>query len=174
MVDVTHDRDDRRATNQILGVVFHLIDDLLDIRIGHAHNLVTELLDNQLRGIGINRLRLGRHDTVVHQRLHNIRHPLGHPNSQFRDRNRLWQGHVAVNLFALRRHTHRLRPGAVLLALHRRHRSLTTTCTARHRIIQRQLARAAVIFPTAWLGLGVILATVRFFTIRVAWGGTWA
>ena len=55
MVNVTHDRDDRRATHQILGVVFHLIDDLLDIRIGHAHNLVTELLDNQLRGIGINR-----------------------------------------------------------------------------------------------------------------------
>ena len=105
---------------------------------------LAKLLDDQLGGVCIDGLVLCDHHAVVHQRLDDLADLFGHAVGQLADHDRLGHLHVADDLFALLRATHRLLTCALLLALHGGHGFLTATL-ARKRLIQRQLARAAAI-----------------------------
>ena len=101
VVNVAHDRDDRRTILQILVLVFRRVDHMLHVSIGNADNLVAKFFDDQFRCIGVDRLVLRRHDAVGHQRLHNVRNTFGHPVGQLDNGDRLGKLHVAHYLFTL-------------------------------------------------------------------------
>ena len=67
MVHVAHNGDNRRTSCQITLVIDFLGNDILNIRIRNANDLVSEFFDNQFGRVGINRLVLRCHDAVGHQ-----------------------------------------------------------------------------------------------------------
>ena len=119
MVNVTHDRDDRRTTLKVFVLVLDLVDDVFHIRVRDALNLVTELFDDEFRRICVNRLVLRCHDAVLHQSFHNVRHTFGHAVGKLTNHDGFWQLHGTNNLFAFDIPTHCLLTGALLLTLHR-------------------------------------------------------
>lgn len=163
VVNVTHDRDDRRPRFQIFGLVLDLVDHLFNVGVGHAVHGVAEFFDDQLGCIGVDGLVLSDHHTHLHQRFDNIAHTLGHTVGQFGYDNGLGQVDGARDLFTLDRTTHRFLTCALLLALHRSHGPLTATFATGQGLVQRQLARAAAIVGTlvtgrALVGVAVFLA----------------
>ena len=73
MIDVTHDRDDRR-TRDLLALRFTHVRDQLAlgvVGIG-THRNVAEFFDGQRRGVVIDRLGDGRHDAHLEQRLDHV------------------------------------------------------------------------------------------------------
>ena len=83
MVNVAHDRDDRRTVHKIFWIIFDLFDHILNVRIGNADNLVAKFLDDKFSGVGINRFVLGNHHTAVHQRLDDFANTFSHTVGQF-------------------------------------------------------------------------------------------
>ena len=119
---------------------------------------MAEFLDDEFRGIGVDRLVLRDHHAVLHQRLDHIPDPFSHPVGQFRDHDDLGQLHVAHDLFALLHTTHRLLARAFLLALHRGHGFLPSAFAARERLIERKLARTAdILTATALAAAGLLI-----------------
>ena len=121
MVNVTHDRDDRRAWLEIFRTINHLVNHVLNIRIRYAHNFVAKFFHDQLGCILVDSLVLSHHHAHLHQGFHNICDALGHTVGQLLHHDRIGHLHVANNLFALNSPTHRFLTGTFLLALHRCH-----------------------------------------------------
>src|SRR6056297_753339 len=158
-IDVTHDRDDRWARFQILGIVLDLLDHVLDVRVRHACHAVAEFLDDQFRSIRINGLILCDHDTALHQRLDHIGDALCHSIGQFGHGDCLGQLHVAHDLLAVLRSAHGFLARALLLALHCGHGFLPSAFTARKRLIQGQLAGTAVPAVVAGAAAAALIVT---------------
>ncbi len=163
VVNVAHDRDDRRTAFQIFGLVFFGVDHVFDVCVRHTDNVVTELVDDQFSGIRVNGLRLRCHDAVGHQRLHNVCDLFGHPVGKLADHDGLGQLHVADDLFTLNGLAHGLLAGAFLLTLHLRHGPLTATFATTQRLIQGQLAGATAIIG---LALTALVTVVLFLAGR--------
>ncbi len=126
VVDMAHDRDDRRARCQVVVRVLDRVDDLLDVGIRHTHRLVAEFLDHQFGGVGVDGLVHRDHHAHLHQGLDHIGGPFGHTVGKFRDDDGFRQLHVAHLLFGLVAQTQRLLAGLFLLALDRGKAALAT------------------------------------------------
>ena len=163
VVDVAHDRHDRRARRQIFVAVQNLVDDLFDIAVGNADRTVTEFLDHQFGGIGIDGLVHRHHHAHFHKRFDDICGAFRHAVRQFLNHDGLGKLHVAHHLFGAHVQAQRLLAGLFLLALHRGKAACPPAFTGQ-RLVQRQLAGAAHVFATLGLGLGV---TVALFALPV-------
>ena len=157
---MTHDRDHRRATNQITLVINFDLDHVFNVSVGNANYTVAEFLDDQLSCISVDRLVLRDHQAAVHQRLNNGAGFLGHTERKFRHHNRWWQLYITDDLFALDIATHCLCTGAVLLALHLRHGALTAAFAPTHRLIDSQLTGTAAVFILTVLLVGFLAVTL--------------
>ena len=144
VVDVAHDRDDRRARFQIFGLVLDRINHLFHVGIRHAHSLVAEFVDDEFGGIGVDGLVARDHHAHLHERLHHVCAALGHTVGQFRDHDGFGKLHFADHFLGALRAAHGFLPSFFLLALHRGERALTPVPT-RERVVQRELTRAAVV-----------------------------
>ena len=140
---------------------------MFDIGVRHAHSLVSEFLDHQFGGIGVDGLVHRHHHAHLHQGLDHVGGTFGHPVGQFLHDNGFRQLHVAHLLFGLLAKAKRLCAGAFLLALHRGHGALAPAAFARQRRVQRQLARAAASAIVAGLALVAVVA----FPVGLARGG---
>ncbi len=167
MVDVAHDRYDRRAGLQVFGAVLDRVDHLFHVGIRHTHRLVAELLDHQFGGVGVDGLVHGDHQAHLHQRLDHIGGTFGHAVGQLRHNDGFRQLHVAHLLFGLVAHAQRLGAGLFLLAPHRRHRTLAAAFAVQ-RLVQRQFAGAAVVLDLALAGAVVRGGAVVTFAVRLA------
>ena len=176
VVDVAHDRDDRRARQQGVVGILHGVDDLLDVGIGHADSLVAEFLDHQFGGVGVDGLVHRDHHAHLHERLDHVGRAFGHPVGKFRDHDGFRQLHVAHLLFGLVTQAQRLLSGLFLLALDGSHAALTATFV-RDRVRQGQLARAAAFVARALcttvgavvlLAVGLARREARFRASRAA------
>ena len=98
VVDMAHDRDDRGARLQHVGLVGLAAHADLDVGFGDAAHPVAEFGDDQLGGVGVDRLVDRRHHAHAHQRLDHVGAALGHAVGQFLDRDRLGDDDVAHDL----------------------------------------------------------------------------
>ena len=73
VVDVSHDRHNRRPRLELVGFVDLALQPDLDIGGAHAPDIVPELHRQEFRGIGIDGMIDGGHDPHPHQRLDDIR-----------------------------------------------------------------------------------------------------
>ena len=154
VVDMAHDRDDRRAVDQILGRVVRGGDHLLHVRIRDADDAVAELLDDDLGSICVDDLVLRDHHSALHKGLDHGGDALGHAVGQFGDDDRLGQADVAHHLL-LDRVAAALAALPLLLAPHGGERPLPSPLAAGERLVDGQLATATF----AALGLaGLVLA----------------
>ena len=101
VINVTHDGHDRCARLKIFFLVFNIINDVFDIGVRDAHNLMAKLFNNQFGGIGIDHLVLGRHDTVGHQGFHYVCNALRHAVGQFGHHNGFRQLNITHDLFTV-------------------------------------------------------------------------
>ena len=99
VVDVAHDGDDGRARLQFGRIVRNAEHAFFDIRLGDAPHRVTKLLGDQLGGIGVDRVRAGRHVALLHEQPHHVDGALGHAIGQFLDGDRFGNRHFADDLF---------------------------------------------------------------------------
>ncbi len=171
VVHVAHDGDHGGARLQVFVLVRNCVNHILDIRIADADDLVTEFLDDEFGGIGVDGLVLGDHHAIVHQRLDHIADTFGHTVGQFADNDGFRKLHVADNLFALLRTAHGLLPGAFLLALHRGHGFLTTAFATGKCLIQRQFSATATAIVTALATTFAIVAVGAFGLARRLFDG---
>ena len=165
VVHMAHHGDDRRTGLQILVLVLDRVDHVFHVGIGHAHDAVAEILDDQFSSIRVDRLVLRHHHAVLHQRLDHIGHALGHPVGQFRYDDGLGHLNVTHDLFARIRPAQSFLAGAFLLALHRGERTLTPALATSQRLIERELAGAAAVVA-GHLAAGFALALLAFDLAR--------
>ena len=99
VIDMAHDRHDRRTRHEILAGVRRIEEPFLDIGFGDPLHGVTEFLGDELRRIGVDHVGDLRHLALLHQKLDDIDAALRHPAGEFLDRDRLGQDHVACELF---------------------------------------------------------------------------
>src|SRR6056297_1290693 len=158
VVDMAHDRDHRRTRLQILVLVLVGDDGLLDVGLRDAHDVVPELLDQQLRRLGVERVVDRDHRAVLEQRLHQVRGALGHAVGELLHRDRVGHVHVAHDLLALLAAA-ALTLLTLLLAAHRGERALTPALVVAGGAGDGQLAGA----PTL---VGAGLAASRAAAIR--------
>jgi hypothetical protein len=144
VIDVTHDRHHRRPRRQLALVLGRLLHDhVLDVRLGDALHAMAELLDDERRGLGVDRLVLRRHDPVLEQRLDHRGRALGHAVGELLHRDRVGDAHVAHHLLALAGMARHLALLALLAALQRGEAALAAALVGRVR--DGQLARAAAV-----------------------------
>jgi len=101
MVDVTHDRDDRRTRSRRAFVVGTIEEALLHVGFGDTLDGVAEFLGNQLRGVGVESVGQGHHTTLAHQKLDHVDGALRHAARQLLDRDGFRQDDFACDLFFL-------------------------------------------------------------------------
>ena len=95
VVDVAHDGHHRRPRPQILGPVLDALEADLDVGLADPLGLMAELGDQQLRGVGVERLVDGRHDAHLHQLLDDIGAAHRHAVGELGHGDRLGQHHLA-------------------------------------------------------------------------------
>ena len=78
VVDVTHDGDDGRTRLEVVVVIVHAFEADLDVGFRHAFNGVAELLDDQLRRVGIEHVRRPDEFALLHHEFHDVRLALAH------------------------------------------------------------------------------------------------
>ncbi len=99
VIDMAHDGDDGRPRDQRFGLVALIAAQSdLDVGLGDAADLVAELGDDDLGGVGVDRLVDGRHHAHADERLHHVGAALGHAVGQFLHRDVLGHHHVAHDL----------------------------------------------------------------------------
>ena len=168
VVHVAHDRDDRRARLQVLGLVLDGMDDLFHVGVRHADGAVAEFLDHQFGGVGVDGLVGRDHHAHLHQRLDDIGRAFRHAVRQLADDDGFGQLHVAHLLFGTLHLAHRLGARLFLLALHRSKAALAPALAPGQGLGQRQAARAAA-FLGLRLGLGIAVAAgVATVAVRAA------
>ena len=124
VVDMAHDRHDRRARLQILGVVVGADETFLDIGLRDAPRRMPELLGDELGRVGIDHIGDLMHLAVLHQIFDDVDAALGHAVGEFLDGDDFGDHHVALNL-GLRLRTGDLLLLALLAALQRGKAALT-------------------------------------------------
>ena len=82
VVDMAHDGDDGRPRFEGRWVVDVAAQAQLDVRIADPAQAMTEFVDDQFGGIGIQALVDRRHDPHLHQRLDDVRAALSHAAGQ--------------------------------------------------------------------------------------------
>ena len=88
VIDMAHDRDHGRPGDQGVVVVDLALEPDFDVGLADTLHLVAELLDHQLRGIRVDRLRDGGHRAHFHQTLHHLGAAHGHPAGELLDGDR--------------------------------------------------------------------------------------
>ncbi len=167
VVDVTHDRHDRSAEFQSR-IVDILVSDKadFDVRFRNALRRVTEFLNDQLGGIGVDDVGDLMHRALLHQILDEVDGALRHAVRQFLDRDGFGYDHLARDFLARLLDTHRLQLFLLALAFQRGERTdlsfaveirdrqlLTLTaviveldCRARHLHAARTALAAVILF----------------------------
>ena len=140
VIDMTHDRDNRRACLQSFGRIDILIVDNVDIGIGHAGDVVAKFGDQQFRRILIDRLRQGDGHAHLEQRLHKVGTALCHAVGKFLHGNGLRNADIAY-LLDCRATLHVAALFLFASALQRRKRTSTGTFAIVERSAHGQLAR---------------------------------
>ena len=158
VVNVAHDRHDRRAGDAVFICIRDRFDRLLHVGIRHSNRLVAKLFDHQFGGVGVDGLVQRHHHAHFHERFDNVCPAFSHTVGQLADHDDFGQLHVAELLFRLVAKAHRLVAGLFLLALHRGKAARAPAFTI-HGRRQRQLARTTTFVA---LGLGVALALFAF------------
>ena len=87
VVHMAHHSHDRRARAEIVVVVRRTGKPFLDVALRDAGHAMPELLNHEFGGIGIDRLRRGRPDAVLHQHANHVDGARGHPVGKFADQN---------------------------------------------------------------------------------------
>ena len=125
VIDMAHDGDDRRADQQLGVGVDRAFQAQLDVRFGHAPHAVAEFCHHQLGGVGIERLRHGRHDAELHQGLDDLGRAGGHAIGEFLHGDLFWQNDVThdFHLIGAQPLQFRLAAFAFALAAHRGERA---------------------------------------------------
>ena len=149
VIDMTHDRDDRRTRLQrLLGIVDRVVGQIL-VDIADARQVVAELRDEQLGGILVDRLRHGDGHAHLEQRLDEVGTLLSHAVGEFLHGDCLGDDHVA-DLLGLR--LARTTGATTLLltrTLQRGERSSACTIAIAERAVDGELARGATIVALA-------------------------
>ncbi len=83
VVDVTHDRHDRRPRLHVVVHVGDVEDAFLDVRFGNALDRVAEFAGDELREIGVDQVAGLHHLAFLHQELDDVDRALGHALRQF-------------------------------------------------------------------------------------------
>ena len=146
VVHMAHDGDHRRARHQLGLGIDGALQAHLHVGFRNAARAVAEFLHHQFGGVGIQRLRDGRHDAEFHQRLDHLAGARGHAVGEFLHRDGVRKNDVAHDLhligaqplqfcltafaFALAPHRGQ-RADAFVLALDRRLHVDTTGAAAR-------------------------------------------
>ena len=78
VIDMAHDRDHGRADKQSVGGIVLAPEPDLDISLADAPDLVAEVLDHELRGVGVDRLGNCHDCAHLHQALHDFGAAHGH------------------------------------------------------------------------------------------------
>ncbi len=101
VIDMAHDRDDRRARLERLVLVGRIEQAFLDVGFGDALDGMAEFFGNELGGIRVDHVGDLAHLALAHQQLDHVDTALGHAVRQFLDRDRLGQHDFAGELFLL-------------------------------------------------------------------------
>ena len=99
VIDVAHDGDDGRARLQVRRIVRSIEHALFDIRFGDTPHGVTELLGDDLGGVGVDRIGDLRHVTLLHEDADHVDRALGHAIGQLLDGDCFRNRHFADDLF---------------------------------------------------------------------------
>ncbi len=83
MVNVTHNRHNRRARLEVFFIVLITFQTNFNIGVCYTFDLVTEFLDHQFGSVGVNRLSDCRHNAKPHKLFDNLTGWFGHTVSQF-------------------------------------------------------------------------------------------
>ena len=125
VVDVAHDGDDRGAGHEHALVVLLADEPGLDVGFGDALGRMPELLNDELRRIGVDHIVDLVHLAFFHQVLDDVDGALGHAVGELLDGDDLGDHHLAHDLLARLRNAHRLELLALAPALERGKRTLT-------------------------------------------------
>ena len=98
MVDVTHDRDDRRPRNRRADIVGTFEQTFLNVGFGHALDGMTHVLGDDLGGVGVQRVGQCDHLALAHQELDDVNRALGHAVGEFLNGDRFRQHDFARDL----------------------------------------------------------------------------
>ncbi|MND84428.1 hypothetical protein D3C80_763190 [compost metagenome] len=99
VVDVTHDRHDRRTGNHLACVVGLVEDAFFNVGFGNALDGMAEFDRDQFRQIGVDHVARLHHLAFLHQELDDVDGAFGHALRQFLNGNGLRQDHFAHDLF---------------------------------------------------------------------------
>ncbi len=117
VVDVTHDRHDRRPRLHVVVHVGDVEDAFLDVRFGNALDRVAEFAGDELREIGVDQVAGLHHLAFLHQEFDDVDRALGHALRQFLNRDGFRQDDFAGDLLA--RFLHLAALELLLAAAHR-------------------------------------------------------
>ncbi len=98
MIDVAHDGDHRRARLQFLGDVLGADEALFDVGLRHPPHGMTELLGDDLSGVGIDHIGDLVHLAVFHQGFDDVDAALGHAVGKLLNGDNLGDHHLALDL----------------------------------------------------------------------------
>ena len=101
MVDVAHDRDDRRTRREIDVDVGRVEQAFLDVGFGDALDRVAHLFRDELRRISVDDVVDLMHLALLHQQADDVDRALRHAVREFLNGDRLGKDHLAQNLFLL-------------------------------------------------------------------------
>ena len=101
VIDMAHDRDDRRARDGRAFVVGPIEEAFLDVGFGDALDRVAHLLGHKLRGVGVEHVGQRHHAALAHQKLDHVDRPLGHAACELLDRDRLRQDDLTCDFLFL-------------------------------------------------------------------------
>ncbi len=143
VVDVTHDRDDRRTRDQFFLDVGNVEDAFFDVGLGNTLDGVAEFAGDEFSQVGIDQIAGLHHLAFLHQVLDDVDGAFGHALRQFLNRDGFRQNDFARNLLAGLLHLAALE--LLLAATHRRQRTGALAGILVGSGGQRQLALAATI-----------------------------
>ncbi len=72
MIDVTHDRDDRRARNRRAFLVGAIEQAFLDVELGDALDRMAHFLGDKLRRVGVEHVGQRNHPALAHQEFDHV------------------------------------------------------------------------------------------------------
>ncbi|MCY1524358.1 hypothetical protein D9M68_592870 [compost metagenome] len=143
VVDVTHDRDDRRTRQQLLIGIGHVEDAFLDVGFRNALDRMAEFAGDEFSHIGVDQIAGLHHLAFLHQVLDDVDGAFGHALRQFLNGDGLRQDDFARDLLAGFLHLAALE--LLLAATHGRQRTGALAAILVDGSGQRQLALATTV-----------------------------
>ena len=179
MIDVAHDRHDRRARLQVRIFVGFAAEADLDVCFRNAFDGVTKLRCDQLGRVRIDNVIAAQHLALLDHELHHVRDPLVHAAGEVLQGDRFRQGDFDRNLLAAVAAAHLALTLALAGTAHGRQRTLTVCIVAKGRsdgqlaasafpCIAAAGSRFAGAFPGAVIldGLAAALAAASLIIVR--------